>query len=118
MRFKKSTQLPGAGRTRARHHHGSHTPTSPGAILQVKWPVNPNILAASVDSGQKKWKKIRRMPSGLQSIVFILEHTLHPMLYLLPYLVGFFSLPDNEEPQWQWLLRNKVIIIKFDLHDI
>ena len=47
MRFKKSPQLPGAGRTRAWHYHGSHTPTSPGAILQVKWPVNPNILAAS-----------------------------------------------------------------------
>ena len=40
MRFKKSPQLPGAGRTRAWHHHGSHTPTSR--------PVNPNILAASV----------------------------------------------------------------------
>ena len=33
MRFKKSPQLPGAGRSRAEHHHGSHTPTSPGAIL-------------------------------------------------------------------------------------
>ena len=33
MRFKKSPQLPGAGRTRAWHHHGSHTPTSPRAIL-------------------------------------------------------------------------------------
>ena len=43
MRFKKSPQLPGAGRTRAWYHHGSHMPTSP-----VKWPVNPNILAASV----------------------------------------------------------------------
>ena len=41
MRFKKSPQLPGAGRTRAWHHHGSHTPTSPGA---VKWPVNPNKM--------------------------------------------------------------------------
>ena len=48
MRFKKSPQLPGAGRTWAGHHHGSHTPTSTGAILLVKWPVNPNILAASV----------------------------------------------------------------------
>ena len=48
MRFKKSPQLPGAGRTREWHHHRSHTPTSPWAILQVKWPVNPNILAASV----------------------------------------------------------------------
>ena len=48
MRFEKSSRSPGAGRTRVWHHHGSHTPTSTGAILQVKWPVNPNILAASV----------------------------------------------------------------------
>ena len=32
MRFKKRPQLPGAGRTRAWHHHGSHTPTSPGPV--------------------------------------------------------------------------------------
>ena len=44
MRFKKSPQLPGAGRTRVWHHHGSHTPPSPGAIsiLLVKWPITPN----------------------------------------------------------------------------
>ena len=48
MRFKKSPQLPGAGNTREWHNLGSHTPTSPGAILLVKWPANPNILAASV----------------------------------------------------------------------
>ena len=36
MRFKKGPQLPGAGRTRARHHHGSHTPTSPEAVLLHK----------------------------------------------------------------------------------
>ena len=36
MRFKNSPQLRGAGRTRAWHHHGSHTPTSPGAILLSK----------------------------------------------------------------------------------
>ena len=36
MRFKKSPQLPGAGRTREWHYHGSHTPTSPGAILLGK----------------------------------------------------------------------------------
>ena len=46
MRFKKSPQLPGAGRTRSWYHHGSHTATSP-----VKWPVNPNILAPSVSCG-------------------------------------------------------------------
>ena len=33
MRYKESPQLPGAGRTREWHHHGSHTPTSPGSIL-------------------------------------------------------------------------------------
>ena len=38
MRFKKSPQLPGAGRTRAWHHHGSHTATSPGAILLAILP--------------------------------------------------------------------------------
>ena len=32
MRFKNGPQLPGAERTRAGHHHGSHTPTSPGTI--------------------------------------------------------------------------------------
>ena len=36
MRFKKRPQLPGAGRTRARHHHEYHTPTSPEAILLSK----------------------------------------------------------------------------------
>ena len=36
MRFKKRPQLPGAGRTRAGHHHGSHTPTCPEAILLGK----------------------------------------------------------------------------------
>ena len=36
MRFKKRLQLPGAGRQRAWHHHGSHTLTSPGAILLGK----------------------------------------------------------------------------------
>ena len=36
MRFKKSPQLPGAGRARAWHHHGSDTPTSPRAIYVMK----------------------------------------------------------------------------------
>ena len=36
MRFKNSPQLSGAGRTRAGHHHGSHTPTSPEAVLLGK----------------------------------------------------------------------------------
>ena len=36
MRFRKLPQLPGAGRTRAGHHHGSHTPTFPEAVLLGK----------------------------------------------------------------------------------
>ena len=36
MRFKNGPQLHGAGRTVAGHHHGSHTPTSPGTVLQGK----------------------------------------------------------------------------------
>ena len=50
MRFKKSPQLPGAGRTRAWHHHESHTPISPGSILLCKYLANVtlNIFAASV----------------------------------------------------------------------
>ena len=36
MRFKNSPQLPGTGRTRAWHHHGSDKPTSPRAIYVLK----------------------------------------------------------------------------------
>ena len=36
MKFKERPQLPGAGRTRAGHHHGSHTLTSPVAVLLGK----------------------------------------------------------------------------------
>ena len=41
MRFKKSPQLPGAGSRRAWHQHGSHTPTSPEAILLSKMACQP-----------------------------------------------------------------------------
>ena len=41
MRFKKGPQLPGAGRTRAWHHHGSHTPTSREAVLLGKMAYHP-----------------------------------------------------------------------------
>ena len=44
MRFKKSSQLPGAGRTRAWHHHGSHTPTSPGTILLGKMAYHTKLI--------------------------------------------------------------------------
>ena len=48
MRFKKSPQLPGPGRTRAWHHHGSDTPTSPRAIYVLKSEKFPNIFGGSV----------------------------------------------------------------------
>ena len=48
MRFKKRPQLPGAGRTRVGHHHGSHMPTSPEAVLLGKSPQTPNISVPSV----------------------------------------------------------------------
>ena len=36
LRFRKSHQLPGAGRTRAGHHHGSDMSTSTRAIYVLK----------------------------------------------------------------------------------
>ena len=50
MRFKKSPQLPGAGRTRVWHHHGSDTPTSPRAIYKLKSEKGPNISGGSVST--------------------------------------------------------------------
>ena len=70
MRFKKSPQLPGAGRTRAWHHHGSHMPTSP-----VKWPVNPNILAASV-AARITYLGIIGVINQRQSFLFLCDSTL------------------------------------------
>ena len=48
MKFKKSPQLTGAGRTRVCHHHGSHTPTSPGAILLSKMACQPKHLTIEI----------------------------------------------------------------------
>ena len=48
MRFKNGPQLPGAGRTRVGHHHGSDTPTSARAVLLHKDQKGPNILTGSV----------------------------------------------------------------------
>ena len=48
MRFKNSPQLPGAGRARAWHHHGSDTPTSPRVIYVLKSASGANISVPSV----------------------------------------------------------------------
>ena len=53
MRFKKSPQLPGAGRTRVWHHHGSHTPTSPGAILLSKMACQPKHIGRQCKIAQR-----------------------------------------------------------------
>ena len=44
MSFKVSPQLSGAERTRAWHHHVSHTPTSPRPF----YPITPNKSVGSV----------------------------------------------------------------------
>ena len=48
MRCKRRPQLLGAGRTRAGHHHGSHTPTSPGTILLGKIATKCNKINDSL----------------------------------------------------------------------
>ena len=48
MRFKNGPQLPGAGRTRAGHHHGSHTPTSAGTISLGKMAYHTKQIRGSV----------------------------------------------------------------------
>ena len=60
MRFKKSPQLPEAGRTRAGHHHGSHTPTSPEAVLLGKMAHHT--------------KKIRQQCIIIENKSLLLEH--------------------------------------------
>ena len=47
LRLEKIPQLPGAGRTRAGHHHGNNTPTSPRAIYVLK-SVKCNEIMPSV----------------------------------------------------------------------
>ena len=54
MRFKNNPQLPGAGRTRAWHHHGSDTPASPRAIyVHTKISKRRTILHTTVVFIQK-----------------------------------------------------------------
>jgi hypothetical protein len=53
MRFKNGPQLPGAGRTRAGHHHGSHTPTSPGTVLLGKMAYHTKQICRQCISPKK-----------------------------------------------------------------
>ena len=63
MRFKKRPQQPGAGRTRAGHHHGSHTPTSPWTILLGKMAYHTKQIrreCASTGICQKSHNKVTK----------------------------------------------------------
>ena len=72
MRFKNGPQLPGAGRTRAGHHHGSHTPTSPGAILLSKMACQPKHIGRQCKL--KIFSKSCRFNCNLIKIVVPLCH--------------------------------------------
>ena len=69
MRFKNRPQFSGAGRTRAWHHHGSHTPTSPGTFLLGKMAYHtkqilrqctylPKDLMSYVNAPQEKLEEV------------------------------------------------------------
>ena len=64
MRFKKSPQLPGAGRTRAWHYRGSHMPTSPGAILLSKMACQPKHfgLQCTYENGGSIYESLVKKP--------------------------------------------------------
>ena len=67
MRFEKSPQLPGAGRTWAGHHHGSHTPTSTGAILLSKMACQPKHFGRQCSTYLQKSFKGNNSFGQLQS---------------------------------------------------
>ena len=75
MTFKKSPQLPGAGRTRAWDYHGSHTPTSPGAILHVKWPITPNKSVGSVYLFQNCLSLLWPKTFRIMKVLFFHQHS-------------------------------------------
>ena len=76
MRFKKSPQLPGAGRTRAWHHHGSHTLTSPGAILLSKMACQPKHIGRQcISSCQESFIYYIEISNGLLYYTFLPLHS-------------------------------------------
>ena len=78
MRFEKRPQLPGAGRTRAGHHHGSHTPTSPGAILHSKMACQPEHIGCQCTKChhcilERPYQQAKVDNIRLNKIIFVLE---------------------------------------------
>ena len=88
MRFKKWPQLPGAGGTRAGHHHGSHTPTSPEAVLLGKMACQPKHFGRQC---RQLWIMILLEPF----VIFIVNHENLCKHVKFPYLVSkiFTMLP-------------------------
>ena len=62
MRSKNYPQLPGAGRTRAGHHHGSHTPTSPEAILLGKMAHHTKQIRRECTRFEQSDKNVMLLP--------------------------------------------------------
>ena len=60
MRFKKWPQLPGAGRTTAGHHHGSHKPTSSEAILLGKMAHHTKQICRECTIKNLRWHSIKQ----------------------------------------------------------
>ena len=80
MRGKNGPQLPGAGRTWAGHHHGSHTPTSTGAILLRKMACQPKNFGRQCTS-----KKICKITPKLSFLVQLNnEHSRLQKIVILP----------------------------------
>ena len=73
MRFKKSPQVPGAGRTRAWYHHGSHTPTYPGAILLGKIAYHTKQIRRQCTTSQRKLSGLFASKLGCSNTLEIFE---------------------------------------------
>ena len=62
MRFKKRPKLPGAGRTRAGHHNGSQTTTSPEAVLLGKMAYHTKQIHRQCSNEKSIHNKVIRVP--------------------------------------------------------
>ena len=75
MRFKNSPQLPGAGRRRAGHHHGSHTPTSPVVILLSKMACQPKHFGRQCISN--RWSQMLKFRQKYSCFLWSLKNWIY-----------------------------------------
>ena len=104
MRFKKSPQLPGAGRTRAWHHHGSHTPTSPEVILLSKMVCQPKHF------GRQCIYFINSLAPLWHSLVLLNRQALGMSVYLhhLWLNKGNYLMYSIEHDEWIFYSRGNI----------